>query len=97
MLAIPTPGHRPGAVSYLVALGRRKLLFAGDTIYHDGERWRVYTSKKNRRVMIETLDMLAGRSFDVLLANTGAENPTCFVELDAKGRKALLAEIRDAL
>ena len=35
VLAIPTPGHRHGAVSYLVRSGKRSCLFAGDTIYHD--------------------------------------------------------------
>lgn len=95
--AIPTPGHRPGAVSYLVTLGKRRHLFAGDTLYHDGKRWRVYTNKKQRRQMIETLALLAELDFDVLLANTRASNPVCHVELDAAARRRLMAQIEKAI
>ncbi|MEJ2132535.1 MAG: MBL fold metallo-hydrolase [Gammaproteobacteria bacterium] len=95
--AIPTPGHRPGAVSYLVTLGSRRHLFAGDTLYHDGEHWRVYTNKKQRKQMIETLRMLSELEFDVLLANTRALNPICHVELSARARQRLMNEIESRL
>ena len=83
---IPTPGHRAGAVCYLVDVGGRRCLFAGDSIYHDGERWKCLVSKKNRRTMVATLDLLAEVEFDVLLANTSANNRVCYVEVDMKGR-----------
>ena len=95
--AIPTPGHRPGAVSYLVAAGGRRCLFAGDTIYHDGRQWRVFVSKKNRATMQATLDMLADVEFDVLLANTGAENPVCYVETSGSSRRSFLRQIKSEL
>ena len=63
---VPIPGHRPGAVCYLVDVGSRRCLFAGDTIYHDGKRWRALASKKNRKTMLATLDRLAALPFDVL-------------------------------
>ena len=95
--AIPTPGHRPGAVSYLVEAGGRRCLFAGDTIYHDGKEWRVFVSKKNRATMLETLDMLAEVEFDVLLANTGANNPLCHVETAGDSRREFLRRIKSGL
>ena len=95
--AIPTPGHSPGAVSYLVAAGGRRCLFAGDTIYHDGKQWRVFVSKKNRATMQATLDMLAEVEFDVLLANTGAENPVCYVETSGSSRRSFLRQIKSEL
>ena len=79
---IPTPGHRPGAASYLVDVGGRQCLFAGDTIYHDGASWRALASKKNRSTMLETLAVLDEVDFDVLLANTGVSNPVCCIALD---------------
>ncbi len=95
--AIPTPGHRPGAMSYLVTLGKRRYLFAGDTLYHDGKRWCVYTNKKQRKQMIETLRFLADLNFDVLLANTRANNRISHVELDEAGRRRLMVGIEKSI
>lgn len=95
--AIPTPGHRPGAVSYLMTHGGKRLLFAGDTIWHDGERWSCFVNKKNVRQMVSTLEMLANIRFDVLLANVGVDNPVCHVELDADERSRFLNDIASKL
>lgn len=94
---IPTPGHRPGAVSFLVSVGGRRCLFAGDSIYHDGKAWRALASKKNRKVMLTTLDALAAIEFDVLLANTGAKNPVCWVDTGGGERANFLNALKDAL
>ena len=91
---IPTPGHRPGAVSYLVPVGDRQCLFAGDSIYHDGTKWRALASKRNRPIMRATLDLLDGIAFDVLLSNTSVTNPICHVELDGDDKDGFLAELR---
>ena len=94
---IPTPGHRPGAVSYLVDIGDRRCLFAGDSIYHNGTDWMCPVSKKNRKTMLETLDLLAEVNFDVLLSNTGANNPVCHIEVDAARRSDFIAGLRNRL
>ncbi len=94
---IPTPGHRPGAVSYLVDVGGRRCLFAGDSIYHGGDEWMCPVSKKNRKTMLATLDLLAGIDFDVLLSNTGAKNPVSFVEVDQKTRAGFFADLKRRL
>ena len=94
---VPTPGHRPGAVCYLVDVGSRRCLFAGDTIYHDGKRWRALASKKNRKIMLATLDRLAALPFDVLFANTGAANPVCHVETKGNAQAAFIEELRAGL
>ena len=92
---IPTPGHRPGAVSYLVDVGGRRCLFAGDSIYHSGDEWMCPVSKRNRKTLLATLDMLDGIDFDIVLANTGANNPVCFVELDVGERTRFIAGLRE--
>ena len=94
---IPTPGHRPGAVSYLVEVGGRRCLFAGDSIYHSGDDWMCPVSRKNRNMMLATLDLLAEVDFDVLLANTGASNPVCFVEVDDAARAEFIAGLKSRL
>ncbi|MCE2459185.1 MAG: hypothetical protein J4F38_00165 [Pseudomonadales bacterium] len=94
---IPTPGHRPGAVSYLVDVGGRRCLFAGDSIYHSGDKWMCPVSKKNRKTMLATLDMLTGVDFDALLANTGANNPVCYVEVDEATRTEFIAGLKSRL
>ena len=94
---IPTPGHRPGAVAYLVDAGDRRCLFAGDSIYHDGNRWTCPVSKKNRKTMLATLDVLAGVPFDVLLANVRAGNPVCYVEVDDARRAEFISGLRAGL
>ena len=91
---IPTPGHRPGAVCYLVDVAGRRCLFAGDSIYHDGQRWKCLISKKNRKTMLATLDLLAEVDFDVLLANTGATNPVCYIEVDEAERSEFISALR---
>jgi glyoxylase-like metal-dependent hydrolase (beta-lactamase superfamily II) len=90
---IPTPGHRPGGVCYLVTLDKRRFLFAGDAIWHDGKAWKSFPTKPGRPKMIDSLHQLAEVEFDVLLANTRVDNPVCFVEVDGKGRRALIASI----
>ena len=94
---IPTPGHRPGAVSFLVPVGGRRCLFVGDSIYHDGKAWRALASKKNRKIMLATLNSLADIEFDVLLANTGATNPVCWVDTSGDKRAGFLDALKDAL
>ena len=94
---IPTPGHRPGAVCYLVDVEGRRCLFAGDSIYHDGERWKCPVSKKNRETMMATLDVLADAKFDVLLSNTAARNPVCVIEVDDALRAGFIAALRVGL
>ena len=94
---IPTPGHRPGAVSYLVEVGGTRCLFAGDSIYHSGDGWMCPVSKRNRKTMLATLDVLAEVDFDVLLSNTGARNPVCHIEVDDASRPEFIARLKSQL
>ncbi len=94
---IPTPGHRPGAVSYLFVNGAQRLLFAGDSIYHDGTQWRTYVSKANKKIMKTTLKELAEIDFDYLFANTSVTNPICYVELSEQQRLEFLQALIDDL
>lgn len=85
--AIPTPGHRPGAVSYLVNVGSSNVLFAGDSLWHDQEKWLALSNKKNRPVMKNTLATLRDENFATIFVNSSVQNPICSIDFpddDAK-------------
>src|SRR5690606_7938724 len=58
IMVIPTPGHRPGGVCFLVDLPDGKVLFAGDALWHDGERWMSFPSSKGRNKLIASFTAL---------------------------------------
>jgi glyoxylase-like metal-dependent hydrolase (beta-lactamase superfamily II) len=65
---IPTPGHTPGATAYLWDTGEHRLLFTGDTIYlRDGEWRAAVLDSSDRAAYIESLELLRGLEFDVLV------------------------------
>ncbi len=90
---IPTPGHRPGGVCYLISMLEKQYLFVGDFIWHDGEKWIPTATKANFRAYIESLHLLEGIAFDVLLANSKISNPTYSVALNQETRKAFIADL----
>lgn len=42
---LPTPGHTPGSVSYLVDVGDTRLCFSGDLIYAPGKVWSLLATQ----------------------------------------------------
>ena len=77
VLALPTPGHTPGSMSYIVEIGGRRLAFTGDLIYGPGKVWSLaatqwtYTGIEGLgSTILSGLDLL-DRSPDVLLPAHG--------------------------
>jgi glyoxylase-like metal-dependent hydrolase (beta-lactamase superfamily II) len=72
---IPAPGHTPGATAYLWDTGDHRLLFTGDTLYlRDGEWVAAVLDSSDRERYLESLELLRGLDFDVLVpwaASTG--------------------------
>lgn len=65
---IPTPGHTPGATAYLWDTGELRLLFTGDTIYLDEGEWAgAVLASSDRKAYIDSLELLKGLDFDVLV------------------------------
>jgi Family of unknown function (DUF5519)/Metallo-beta-lactamase superfamily len=66
---IPTPGHTPGATAYLWDSDSQRLLFTGDTIYldDDGEWVAAVLESSDRERYLESLELLKGVEFDVLV------------------------------
>ena len=98
VIAIPTPGHRPGAVSYLVDVGDSNVLFAGDSIWHDEERWMALSNKKNRSVMKNTLASLRDERFTTIFVNSSVKNPVYSIEFqDNPAKNEFLDGLAEAL
>ena len=65
---IPTPGHTPGATTYLWDAGDHRLLFTGDSLYvNEGEWVAAVLESSDRAAYIDSLELIRGLDFDVLV------------------------------
>ncbi len=75
--ALPTPGHSPGSVTYLVELDGRKLAFTGDLLYGDGKVWSLaatqwsYSGVEGQEATIVSCARLAARRPELALPSHG--------------------------
>jgi len=83
---IPTPGHTPGALSYLWTHAGQRRLFVGDTIVPVDGAWRFWVTTPKRAMMLETVRTLSKIKFDVILSNSFAASPTVWRTPDARAR-----------
>jgi glyoxylase-like metal-dependent hydrolase (beta-lactamase superfamily II) len=86
---IPTPGHTPGATAYLWDSGEHRFLFTGDTIYLDDGEWvAAVLDSSDRASYIESLELLRGLDFDVLVPWAAAEGGPAYIETDPGDARA---------
>ncbi|MBL8155741.1 MAG: MBL fold metallo-hydrolase [Anaerolineae bacterium] len=90
---IPTPGHRPGGVCYLLHLGERRILLAGDFVWHDGTRWIPTASSAGVAAYRNSLNLLAQLDFDVLIINGMLSNPIFSIEFMSDSLAEFIAEM----
>jgi glyoxylase-like metal-dependent hydrolase (beta-lactamase superfamily II) len=65
---IPAPGHTSGATAFLWDNGQHRCLFTGDTVYlRDGEWIAAVLESSDRASYIESLELIRGLGFDVLV------------------------------
>ena len=66
---IPTPGHTPGATAFLWHADGQRLLFTGDSVYLRHGEWvaALLEGSSDRAAYIESLELLRGLEFDVLV------------------------------
>jgi glyoxylase-like metal-dependent hydrolase (beta-lactamase superfamily II) len=65
---IPTPGHTPGATTFLWDSGEHRFLFTGDTVYlRDGEWVAAVLDSSDRPSYLESLGLIRDLDFDVLV------------------------------
>ena len=101
VLALPTPGHTPGSMSYIVDIGGRRLAFTGDMIFGPGKVWSLaatqwtYTGIEGLgSTILSGLDLL-DRSPDRLLPAHGdpIDDPAGAIGL-LNGRLQALIDLR---
>jgi glyoxylase-like metal-dependent hydrolase (beta-lactamase superfamily II) len=77
LLALPTPGHTLGSVSYLVTLDGGRMAFTGDLLHGAGKVWSLasmqwsYSGLEGAAASVISLDLLADRDPDLLLPSHG--------------------------
>jgi glyoxylase-like metal-dependent hydrolase (beta-lactamase superfamily II) len=96
---IPTPGHTPGATAYLWDTGEHRLLFTGDTLYlRDGEWVAAVLDSSDRDPYLESLGLLRGLDFDVLVPWAASAGGPPYMMLDdgegAERIDAVIARLR---
>src|SRR5918995_5191850 len=65
---IPIPGHTAGATAYLWDSGQHRCLFTGDSLYlREGEWVAAVLESSDRDAYIESLELIRGLEFDLLL------------------------------
>ena len=94
---VPTPGHTPGALSYLWTHKGQRRLFIGDTLVPVDGEWRYWVTAPKRAVMRETVRSLSKLAFDVILSNSFAATPTPWREVDARERAAMFKTLEASL
>ena len=98
VLTVPTPGHTPGSVSYLIDAGGRRMAFTGDLITAPGKVWSLaatqwtYTGIEGLGATILSTHDLLDNAPDVLLPAHGEpiDDPAPAVELLASRLQALI-------
>jgi len=65
---IPTPGHTPGATSYLWDSGKHRFLFTGDSLWVEHGEWKaVVLGTSDRAATLDSLALIRDLDFDVLV------------------------------
>ncbi len=90
---IPTPGHRPGGVCFLLSLNEQRYLFAGDFIWHNGSTWIPTPATATTRAYSESLRLVESLGVNALLVNTQLSNPTFSISLSPAISGAWFSEL----
>src|SRR3954453_11881203 len=96
---IPTPGHTPGATSFLWDSGEHRMLFTGDTVYlREGECHAALLGSSDREDYATSLELIRDLDFDVLVpwaATRGGESYSVVGNAEARRRiDAILTRLR---
>ena len=95
---IPTPGHTPGATAFLWHADGQRLLFTGDSVYLRDGAWvaAVLEGSSDRASYIESLELLRGLEFDVLVP-WAAKGDAYYARTDPADARQRIAAILDRL
>lgn len=95
--AIPTPGHTPGAFSYLWQANGDRILFIGDTLVPVDGHWQYWVSKAGREKMVASMRALGDVDFNVIVTNSFACTGNPVVKVKSSERRRILDTVVKAL
>jgi len=82
---IPTPGHTPGSTCYLWDNGAHRILFTGDMLYLQYDRWFApLLGSSNRGPYLKSLRRIRELDFDVLLPWVTIQDQTFYYFVSKK-------------
>ena len=90
-IALPTPGHTPGALSYIFTQANHVTLFMGDSLCPVNGIWRYWVSHSNLPKFAHSIEFLDG-NYDLMVGNSFACSPLPFVK-----SQSLIREILDGI
>ena len=88
LIALPTPGHTPGALSYLFIQGTHVTLFIGDTLCPVDGAWRYWVSRSNLSKFSKSIESLNG-DYDLMVGNSFVCSPLPYVRGQSEVRNIL--------
>jgi hypothetical protein len=93
---IPTPGHTPGATAYIWDSGKHRCLFTGDTIFLRNDEWiAAVLGFSDRDRYVESLELLRGLAFDVLVPWTASAGASFYAQVDEVEAKRRIGSVLD--
>lgn len=85
---IPIPGHTPGTTAYLWEGGEHRFLFTGDTVALSGGEWvAAVLGSSDRAAYLESLELIRGLDFDVLVPWAATHGQTYYAETNPSDTK----------
>ncbi|HEV2148102.1 MAG TPA: MBL fold metallo-hydrolase, partial [Longimicrobiaceae bacterium] len=102
LVAVPTPGHAPEHVAFLLRQGETRgagLLFVGDHLMGEGDTTLVAPPEGDLAAYLESLERLRGLGAATMYPAHGPPitDPAAALERYAAHREARIAQVRDAL
>ena len=95
---IPIPGHTPGATAFLWHSGEHRMLFTGDSVFLDDGEWvAAVVGGSDRASYVESLELLRGLEFDVLVPWAATAGRPPHAVTDATDARRQIGAIADRL
>lgn len=91
---IPIPGHTPGSTAFLWDSGSHRFLFSGDSVWIDHGEWSAVVLDPGARAgYLESLELLRGLEFDVLVPWGVTEGEPCIEAVERSAARERIGSI----
>lgn len=96
--AIPIPGHTGGSTAYLWDTGEHRALFTADTLFFPDGEWTVaMLGSSDRERYLESLELIRGLEFDVLVPGIASAGEPYFAMTDRQDAEKRIDRLLERL